>query len=401
VAGNLLVLGLFKYALFFLDSVAAALGHVGVRAGTPAVNIVLPLGISFFTFEFIHYLVDVHRGHLPVRAPLAFAAFATFFPTQIAGPIKRFEDFMPQLERAALPDRAMVGQGMEWIVAGLFKKVALADNLAPIVQRGFGPGGTGLGQADAWLTMLAFAFQIYFDFSGYTDIGRGAAMLLGFRVPENFLRPYLACNISDFWRRWHISLSSWLRDYLYIPLGGNRRHQARNLALTMLLGGLWHGANWTFVIWGAWHGLLLVLYWRIRGRWRSRLAPLGPRWQLPAAAAARALTLALVTIGWVFFRAASIPQALNFLRAMCIPHGSAGATLLPGERLFVTALVAGWMTIAAVSERAARTAAPGSAVLSRLAVWYGPLKPAALVLLLALTMIAKPGAEPRFLYFQF
>lgn len=222
----------------------------------PPITPLLPLGISFFVFEFIHYQVDINRGSVPVKNWLEFSIFGAFFPTQIAGPIKRYEDFVPQLNRQPSFSLPRIGEGLKYILWGLFKKVVLADNLAPLVAIGFGQavGGAGgnasLSSGDAWLTVLAFTLQIYFDFSGYTDMGRGSAMLLGFNLPENFKFPYLAANISDFWRRWHITLSGWLRDYIYIPLGGNRKGRYRNLLITMVLGGLWHGANWTFIIWG-------------------------------------------------------------------------------------------------------------------------------------------------------
>jgi len=278
VGTNLAVLGGFKYANFFLDA-----GRGVFKADWPTLNILLPLGISFFTFEFIHYVVDVWRGSPPVRDVVQFALFAAFFPTQIAGPIKRYQAFVHQLQSRPQFDAQLAGDGVYLILRGLFKKVILADGLARIANLGF-DNPADLGSLDAWIAVYAFAFQIFFDFSGYTDIGRGSAQLFGFTVPENFAAPYLARNLSDFWRRWHISLSSWLRDYLFIPLGGSRGSRLfnyRNLFLTMTLGGLWHGAAGHFLLWGAYQGAgLLALRWM--GEVRRRRLGSAPSPQLSA-----------------------------------------------------------------------------------------------------------------------
>ena len=266
---NLGTLCYFKYTNFlfesFFDAISAftTLTHTTLPESwnEPVLKIMLPLGISFFTFEFIHYIVDVYRGSKPVKNFIDFALFASFFPSQIAGPIKRFQDFMQQAATSPAFNSEKFRAGTYLILQGLFKKVALGDNLSPIVAHGFAGAG-GLAPLDAWITVVGFSYQLYFDFSGYTDIGRGSALLLGYKVPENFNLPYLAGNLSEFWRRWHISLSSWLRDYLFIPLGGSRLSEAvtkRNLLITMLLGGLWHGAAWHFVVWGACHGAGLIL----------------------------------------------------------------------------------------------------------------------------------------------
>ncbi|MDQ2808902.1 MAG: hypothetical protein M3Z04_18660 [Chloroflexota bacterium] len=277
VVTNLAVLGYFKYANFFLDA-----GRGALKADWPTLNILLPLGISFFTFEFIHYVVDVWRGSPPVRNFVQFALFAAFFPTQIAGPIKRYQAFVHQLQEHPRFDAQLAGDGVYLILRGLFKKVILADGLARIANLGFNTPAD-LNSVDTWIAVYAFAFQIFFDFSGYTDIGRGSAQLFGFTVPENFAAPYLARNLSDFWRRWHISLSSWLRDYLFIPLGGSRGSRLfnyRNLFLTMTLGGLWHGAAGHFLLWGAYQGAgLVALRWMgevRRDRLGTDLTPLPP-----------------------------------------------------------------------------------------------------------------------------
>jgi alginate O-acetyltransferase complex protein AlgI len=319
LTGNLACLAFFKYANFLVDSffqtfdvITRPLG-LGAGFGTiaPHWNIILPLGISFFVFEFIHYLTDIYFGNEPIRAPIRFALFAAFFPSQIAGPIKRYEDFDPQVVKERRFDSVLFQRGLCLILEGLFKKVALGDNLALIVQRGFA-SCQYLTPLDTWVAVIAFTMQIYYDFSGYTDIGRGSAMLFGIHLPENFNKPYLAGSVIDFWRRWHISLSLWLRDYLYKPLGGSRGgtvKQLRNLIVTMLLGGLWHGASWHFVLWGAYHGLGLA----INHTWRNLTKDVNSYTRaaasIPGHLLSVCLTLLFVVLGWVMFRADSFGQA--------------------------------------------------------------------------------------------
>src|ERR1700687_4544746 len=244
IAFDLGLLGLFKYWDFAVGA-SWSFGHnlLGLSSDPPLLHLVLPLGISFFTFEFIHYLVDIYRGEVPVHAFSKFHVFAAFFPTQIAGPIKRFEQFVPALADLRHFDAALTLDGLRLIAIGLGKKVLLADRLAPIANRGFSAAADGaIGTTDAWISALAFSLQIFFDFSGYTDIARGSAQLFGFRIPLNFNGPYLATSVSDFWRRWHISLSTWLRDYLFIPLGGSPRRTrvvVRNLTFTTIPCGVW------------------------------------------------------------------------------------------------------------------------------------------------------------------
>jgi D-alanyl-lipoteichoic acid acyltransferase DltB (MBOAT superfamily) len=310
VAVNLAFLGFFKYANFFVHSAEALLARLGLQPGGLYLDIVLPVGISFYTFQSISYIVDVYRGEIePARDPLDFALFVAFFPHMVAGPIMPSRDLLPQMQQPRRPSWDEAWRGLHLAAWGLFKKVVVADNLAlvagPIFAREFGfrPGVMHLGA-------LAFAFQIYCDFSGYTDIARGLARVMGFRLMDNFHHPYFATCITDFWRRWHISLSTWLRDYLYVPLGGNRAGPwltQRNLMLTMLLGGLWHGAAWNFVLWGGYQGLLLVLerWWggqrlvvdlRTLVTWPARLLGL-----------ARVLvTFHFVCLGWILFRAEAV-----------------------------------------------------------------------------------------------
>ena len=313
---NLVTLGFFKYFNFFADTLAALLQ---LDAHSLALRIVLPVGISFFTFEGIAYAVDVYRRDLPARrSPLDFALFISFFPHLIAGPIIRPVNFFPQVGKLLSLDGEDARWGLREILKGLFKKIALSNFYAPIADAYFHAGQWNGAGVPAWVGVLAFSMQIYFDFSGYTDIARGCARLLGFRFPSNFERPYLSADISEFWRRWHISLSSWLRDYLYIPLGGNRHGEVRtrlNLLIVMGLGGLWHGASWNFAAWGLYHGVLLVAHrsWRklvgssgLSGIIDHRFAQ--PLWIM--------LTFVLVTLGWIPFRAPDFATTWATFRAL-------------------------------------------------------------------------------------
>lgn len=315
---NLLILGFFKYAYFVCDIADRVVSPFGTHVPPLAVQILLPLGISFFVFEFIHYVVDVYRGSEPIRSLRDFALFASFFPTQIAGPIKRFQDFMPQISNPCCPSLTDIEGSLFLIVQGLIKKVLFADYLAIVVHSAFEHPEL-LSNLDLWLAVYSFAFQIYFDFSGYTDIARGSARLLGFKVPENFNLPYLAGSISDFWRRWHISLSTWLRDYLFIPLGGSRFSSVityRNLMITMILGGIWHGAAMHFAIWGAYQGMLLVLNKEFQ-RFSQAFG-----WMETIRASklfhvfSVFLTFHLVCVGWVLFRAETLAVAFSMIKKL-------------------------------------------------------------------------------------
>ena len=318
VISNLTILATFKYFDFFTGSVKGALHAVGFDVATPTLALVLPIGISFYSFEAISYAVDAYKKRTTVaRSYLDLLLFITFFPHLVAGPIVRARDFLPQLETPRRITSEGVATALQWIVVGYFFKIGVADNLSSSVDRVFTAPGTA-STTEAWLGTLYFSVQIFCDFAGYTLIARGLAKLIGFDLTSNFEDPYIARGFSDFWKRWHISLSSWLRDYLYIPLGGNRggrRGTYRNLMITMLLGGLWHGAAWTFVAWGALHGTYLVVEHALRVRG-------GPK---PAAEAKRpllldlahiAFTFLLVLVAWVFFRAASLSDAFIVLRAM-------------------------------------------------------------------------------------
>jgi alginate O-acetyltransferase complex protein AlgI len=312
LCANLGFLGFFKYFNFMADNLAAVLGRAPHSFGF---DIVLPLGISFHTFQSMSYVVDVYRGEqAAIRNPIDYALFICFFPQLVAGPIVRAREFFRDLHNWRPPVSREVLSGALLVLLGLTKKMALADQFARIADSYFGSAGRHPGMLTAWGGVFAFAVQIYFDFSGYTDMAIGMARLLGFHFPMNFRRPYLAATITDFWRRWHMSLSRWLRDYLYISLGGNRHGRLktyRNLMLTMLLGGLWHGASWNFVVWGGFHGALLSLE-RMLGI--SPDAPPGRlRWLYPLRAG---LTFVLVSIGWVFFRAATLKDSVWIIGQM-------------------------------------------------------------------------------------
>jgi alginate O-acetyltransferase complex protein AlgI len=312
VAGDLVVLGTFKYAGFL----AANFNAIFSTGFT--VDILLPVGISFYTFTQIAFLVDAYRGNVARYALPHYALFVTYFPHLIAGPILHHKDMIPQFERAATkwPDPHLILCGLIIFAIGLFKKTCLADGIQPLVALAFGPNSPSFDQA--WIGALAYTFQLYFDFSGYSDMAIGISLMFGIFLPLNFNSPYKATSIIDFWRRWHMTLSQFLRDYLYIPLGGNRHGRILryvNLMITMLLGGLWHGAAWTFVAWGALHGVYLC----INHAWNNYGPAVAPRFRGPANMAAFFLTFVSVVVAWVFFRAGSMSSALYVLSKMADP----------------------------------------------------------------------------------
>src|ERR1700730_6266943 len=312
VAGDLLVLGTFKYAGF----VAANLDAMFSTGLT--VDILLPVGISFYTFTQIAFLVDAYRGNVAHYRLPHYALFVSYFPHLIAGPILHHKDMIPQFEGAETkrPDAHLILCGLVIFAIGLFKKTSLADGIQPYVAMAFGPVTPSFDQA--WIGALAYTFQLYFDFSGYSDMAIGISLMFGIFLPLNFNSPYKALSIIDFWRRWHMTLSRFLRDYLYIPLGGNRHGRVLryvNLMITMLLGGLWHGPAWTFVAWGALHGAYLC----INHAWNSLGPKVTPRLAPLANIAAQALTFIAVVIAWVFFRADSMSTAVYILAKMAHP----------------------------------------------------------------------------------
>ncbi len=307
VCVNLGLLGYFKYANWGIDTLDAMLLAYGAEPVEMA-RVILPVGISFYTFQTMSYTIDVYRGTArPVDRIVDFAAYVAMFPQLVAGPIVRYNSVAEQL-REREHSATKFSHGALRFMIGFCKKVLIADSVAPLVDATFAnPVPTF---ADAWLGTFAYTVQLYYDFSGYSDMAIGLGLMMGFVFPENFDHPYTARSITEFWRRWHISLSTWLRDYLYVPLGGNRKGPVRtyvNLMITMALGGIWHGANWTFVLWGLWHGALLAAERRFtRKQDGVRVAP---RWPLP-------VTLLLVMLGWVVFRAPDVATALGFYRGM-------------------------------------------------------------------------------------
>lgn len=323
---DLALLGFFKYTGLLLDTTRALAHSLGDPFSVPAFHVILPIGISFYTFHTISYIVDSYRRVItPTRDFFEFSCYVSLFCQLVAGPIVRFRQIEADLENLGSADRHTYWNlGWSFFVIGIIKKVLLADTIAAVID----PALThyaSLSTAGAWAVMLGYTYQLYFDFSGYSDMAVGLGYLFGLRIPQNFNSPYKANDPSDFWRRWHISLSSCLRDYLYISLGGNRRRVYRNLFLTMLLGGLWHGGNWTFVAWGAYHGFLLVAY----RRW-------GEHWDALPLALRRAAMFLLVVVGWVFFRATSFSMAGTLLAKM---FGWQSGVAIPGSLTLGVAIV--------------------------------------------------------------
>lgn len=315
VITNLLTLGYFKYWNFGVSSFIALMKDIGVNVPTEFAHVILPIGISFFVFHAISYIVDVWRKDTPATKNLFdFAAFITLFPHLIAGPVLRYKDLAWQfVSRKHSMDN--FSEGAYRFMAGFAKKVLIADSVAPLADAAFALENPTM--ADAWIGTIAYTIQLFFDFAGYSEMAIGLALMMGFRFIENFNNPYISRSITEFWRRWHISLSTWLRDYLYIPLGGSRKGPIRtyiNLFLTMLLGGLWHGAAWTFVLWGAWHGLILAI---------ERLLGVDPN--APVKIIKRlttmSMTLIFVMIGWVLFRAPDMETAIAFYQGMAGLNG--------------------------------------------------------------------------------
>ena len=390
VVVNVALLAVFKYANFAIATWNGALHTAGLPT-VPWAEIALPIGISFFTFHSLSYLIDIHRGTArQFDSPLDFALYIAFFPQLIAGPIVRFHEIRDQLvARRETVDAAAAG--MYRFAFGLGKKVLIADTVAPIANAAFGTPTDQLFAIPAALGLVAYTVQLYFDFSGYSDMALGLAMFFGIRFPENFDRPYASRSVTEFWRRWHMSLSRWFRDYLYIPLGGNRGtgwQTYRNLAIVFLVTGLWHGANWTFVVWGAYHGAWLMIE---RGLGIGRGA--GPRswiWQ--------PVTIALVMAGWVLFRSPSLEVAAGYFGALLRPAG----TILPEFALAAEPLAIGVLVLGAASALLPSSWVTGVRLeqpqrrlnrVLRLAVATVVL-PAAMVLVLT-------GTFSPFLYFQF
>ncbi len=375
---NLLVLGVCKYANFIGANVSGLLGM-----GFTPFDIILPLGVSFFTFQKISYLMDLRRGDRHIYGLLEFFAFVTFFPQLIAGPIVRHNEFMPQWRSDPKGPELWenLSRGLVLFTIGFAKKAAIADTLAQIADPLFSQAATGpVSLVEGWLAALAFALQIYFDFSGYSDMAIGLGLMFGLRLPFNFDAPYRATNIREMWRRWHMTLSRFLRDYVYIPLGGNRRGdlaQARNVILTMLLGGLWHGAAWTYVIWGGLQGVALAL----NGAWVRR------GWRMPALLG-WLLTVGFFVAAFTVFRAADLPTAWRVLRGLAGAEGVGSAHVVDGWVLVLGALAS---VLGPTSQELA---------LGRLRPVAWAAVPAGMALA-ALVLLAGGRLPAEFIYFQF
>jgi alginate O-acetyltransferase complex protein AlgI len=394
VIWDLGILAIWKYAGFASQQVNALSDALGL-GHTPVIDLALPIGISFFTFHHLSYVVDVYRHSRPAqKSPVQFITYIAMFPQLIAGPIVRYHEIADQLadtKRSRADDFALGFPRFAW---GLTKKVLIADTIAPIADAAFGTAGGDMTTGTAWVGALAYTLQLYFDFSGYSDMAIGLGLMLGFKLPENFDRPYSAVSITDFWRRWHMSLSRWFRDYVYIPLGGNRHGAAktyRNLIIIFVATGFWHGANWTFLVWGLYHGALMLIE-RVTGQGAFEAS--GVRLVFR-----RALTFLLVVVGWVMFRAESLGQALEMIKYMFVPSGLGLSEAVSSSMTHQRSVV---MLLALLV-----VLLPGSFVLGRI-LEAGSSRPAiatryAVIALAApcAAIVAAAGTFSPFLYYQF
>ena len=387
VAGNLALLGVFKYFNFFVANFVNLLSSLGVNVNLPFLEVALPVAISFITFHALSYLIDVYRRELkPTKSLVDILLYISFFPHLVAGPIVRAKDFLSQTVHRSEPENIRLAFAIFLILSGLFKKVIVASYLSTDYVDEIFQNPAAYSSADLWFAMYGYALQIYCDFSAYTDIAIGVANLLGYRFPQNFDQPYRALSVQDFWRRWHITLSTWLRDYLYKPLGGSHYGIAWTyfaLLVTMLLGGLWHGASWNFVIWGAMHGIALVIerMLGLTGKEGVRRLPPVIAWLI---------TFHFVCFAWVFFRSQTFESALDYFRVM-FSFQSFAITMTP--------LVALMFVFGALTQTI-----PNSAQ-ERAEAWYDraslALKIAIPVVVIWLIAVASPDGVPPFIYFQF
>jgi alginate O-acetyltransferase complex protein AlgI len=393
VAANLGLLVYFKYADFFLRSLEEALRAAGAEASLPVLKVMLPIGISFYTFEAINYVVDVYRRRIPAERHLGhFMLFILFFPHLIAGPIVRAADFLPQVRRRKRWDWARLHLGAQYFLMGLFKKLAIADRMALFADPVF-QDPAQYGSAALWMATLAYVLQVYCDFSGYSDMALGTAHLLGYKLAQNFNMPFLAPNISEFWRRWHMSLSSWLRDYLFIPLGGSRGtswQTNRNLLVTMTLAGLWHGANWPCVVYGLMHGWFLILHRTFRD-FCARRPWLGSLLRsTPGTAGRVAFTFLCFCSTLVIFRCTTLHAGVTMLGRMLLPAEGLATPLHP-RALWVTVAVVALCHALALGGLWKRLA-------ERLPT---PVRGFAYGGVLTLALLLAPDASKAFIYFQF
>lgn len=387
LVGNLGILFAFKYFNFFIDSAVVFLGWMGIQPNIHTLNIILPAGISFYTFQTLSYTIDVYRGSIKsCKGKIDFALFVAFFPQLVAGPIVRASDFIPQLSQTTRLLQTNFRVVFVLFTIGFIKKSCIADNLSIYVDA-FYHNPSGYDAVSSWLATILYAIQIYCDFSGYSDMAIATAAMFGYKLCINFAHPYFSLNITDFWRRWHISLSTWLRDYLYFSLGGNRISKIRteiNLMITMLLGGLWHGASWNFVVWGGLHGLALALH--------KQYLVLGVRRYLPPVVAvvlAAFTTFIFVNFCWVFFRAQSFADSLSVISQM--------TGLSPGGTGALPLMLFGIVAVCAVAHFLEYR--------YRISLWFSALSPALCALLLGLVwvmiMLVLPVSTIPFIYFQF
>ncbi|NNF66118.1 MAG: MBOAT family protein [Gammaproteobacteria bacterium] len=390
---NLGILGFFKYGSFLLDNWVGLMALAGIEWQAPGWDIVLPVGISFYTFQTMAYSLDIYLKRAePAKSFLDFTLFVTFFPQLVAGPIVRPTHLIPQFAVPRVASLQQLGWGLGLMVLGIFQKVVVADGLlAPAAEKVF-DAKEFVSFWDAWLGTLAFSGQIFCDFAGYSTTAIGVALTLGFSLPNNFRFPYAAIGFSDFWRRWHISLSTWLRDYLYIPLGGNRKGPGRtyvNLMVTMLLGGLWHGASWTFVVWGGLHGLYLAVERLVTARYAG--VAIAKTWAFHIFMAL--FTYFLVNLTWVFFRAPDFATAWRMITAMFGFAPADAGTPLP--TLWIIQVVVTIVAMVAIHWRMRDTNI--ESIVSKTPAWLLGVTLAAMLFLIIITQ----GSGNAFIYFQF
>jgi len=393
LATNLGILGYFKYGEFLLENWQWLMGNLGIVYQVPEWSIILPVGVSFYTFQTMAYSLDIYlKRAKPAKSFLDFSLFVTFFPQLVAGPIVRPTHLIPQFEAPHLASLKQFGWGLGLVILGLFQKVVIADSLlSPAVEAVYG-SKEALSFVDAWLGTFAFAGQIFSDFAGYSTTAIGVSLCLGFSLPTNFRFPYAAIGFSDFWRRWHISLSSWLRDYLYIPLGGNQMSNVRNyinLMLTMLLGGLWHGASWNFVIWGGLHGGFLAIERFSRKRWGQLSLTKTPLFSFMLAL----LTFAAINVTWVFFRAKDFATSSQIITSMFGFAPDNAATPLPTLYIIEVVLVVSLLVSAHWTMRNSTL----EETIAKIPSWLLT----SIITLMIFTLVITQGTGNAFIYFQF
>ena len=395
---NLLILAMFKYYNFFMDNLAALFGSVGYKLDWVSLDIILPVGISFYTFQALSYTIDVYRHQIkPTHDLVEFFAYISFFPQLVAGPIERATNLLPQFQRERQFDYARAVDGMRQILWGLFKKLVIADNCASIVNAFWDEYNELTGLSLLALGIL-FTFQIYSDFSGYSDIAIGCARLFGISLKQNFNFPYFSRSIPEFWRRWHISLMTWFRDYIYFPLGGSRCARwkvIRNTLIVFFVSGLWHGANWTFICWGLFHACLIAIYILLGINTKSKdVVAQGRWWPSLKEFCQLAVTFFLAVIGWIIFRAESMPQAWDFLVRMFSTLLSEGLYIAHGKRYLV------WGFLMLAFEWLQRDKQHALQLSHRGLMRYAPAR-FALYALLVYIMFLYAGTVQTFIYFQF